>query len=278
MIRISASLQFSRNPKVAEHKSISLGFASPPELQFSRNPKVAEHRWRVWRFIAARPKLQFSRNPKVAEHDFEPRLWAGDGLQLQFSRNPKVAEHASRESLRAIARALQFSRNPKVAEHLTTGATAPPPFLASIQPQPKSCGTLPLTVPGRDQVRRGFNSAATQKLRNTEHSAPAATARWPARLQFSRNPKVAEHVVELGGFSLAWHASIQPQPKSCGTRCSACGSATMGVGSLQFSPQPKSCGTLGALAGKALPDAALQFSRNCGESAQLDTSPTRCGG
>ena len=215
--------------------------SDPGELQFSRNPKVAEHSSR--RGPASSRGSCF--NSAATQRSRNTLLWTSRGpllWPLQFSRNPKVAEHLRHQRGQAPLLVLQFSRNPKVAEHPAHRHRVRVAVVgASIQPQPKGRGTRCSSPPGRTRWRC-FNSAATQRSRNTVGPvarAPAARGvasiqpqpkgrgtlpanemlmRWFIKLQFSRNPKVAEHLhaARLAG-SLAADASIQPQPKGRGT-------------------------------------------------------------
>ena len=280
-------LQFSRNPKVAEHFGGEHSGTQGSVLQFSRNPKVAEHPG-PGGFPSHDAKLQFSRNPKVAEHRYALKAPPSEPIVLQFSRNPKVAEHPSlagdrvrlvdasiqpqpkgrgtpsRPPGRGPSRpgfnsaATQRSRNtaPKLRGRLRGLST-----YASIQPQPKGRGTLRCSIRSRNSAPTGFNSAATQRSRNTLQKSDAAITKY--RLQFSRNPKVAEHPQTILGpdadrrcFNSAAtqrsrntpggvlgvdkpdEASIQPQPKGRGTRWRG-GDRSCRVHALQFSRNPK---------------------------------------
>ena len=227
--------------------------------------------------------LQFSRNPKVAEHGSNGRPYLANWSCFNSAATQKLRNTIEFRGLgthRRVFRvhsALQFSRNPKVAEHLIEALIAlGRDENASIQPQPKSCGTQ--GNPPRTS-RRGhcFNSAATQKLRNTAMSSMTPRPRYSA-LQFSRNPKVAEHARKarqtLGAIR---GASIQPQPKSCGTRESRWHALRHGPRTgLQFSRNPKVAehGLALALRLSRRPgfnSAATQKLRNTAVALQYDT-------
>ena len=207
-------LQFSRNPKVAEHrparrrasaavrasiqpqpKGRGTRVPTAPELpdetgfnsaatQRSRNTRLA-HRCERRRVASIQPQPKGRGTPRSATPPRPVRYG------LQFSRNPKVAEHGGkvRKPLRPHmsfnSAATQRSRNTEIDAEQAGGGG-----IASIQPQPKGRGT-PQRRRRPARPGPGFNSAATQRSRNTP--PPAATPRAPRALQFSRNPKVAEH-------------------------------------------------------------------------------------
>ena len=213
--RCSDPLQFSRNPKVAEHVGAVAGRRGGEGASIQPQPKGRGTLHESWLTKTQTGMLQFSRNPKVAEHfprrvssTEEPRCFnsaatqrsrntpfispsRGRGMTLQFSRNPKVAEHEQGPATVATRfKALQFSRNPKVAEHL---------------------------YPAR---RTPANKPLLQFSRNpkvAEHARRSDALLSPSTLQFSRNPKVAEHLDVLGPLGADSDASIQPQPKGRGT-------------------------------------------------------------
>ena len=180
--------------------------------------------------------------------------------------------------------ALQFSRNPKVAEHHTANAIEAARVRASIQPQPKGRGT-PAVGAAVPRSASGFNSAATQRSRNTVHHC--VEQHWINMLQFSRNPKVAEHPVADATRAACAHrfnsaatqrsrntfagdraaalgrlASIQPQPKGRGTRPGPRRASPVPPRA-SIQPQPKGRGTLWwCVSDQPLDAAGLQFSRN----------------
>ena len=256
-------------------------------LQFSRNPKVAEHaegqvvRVRCLRGASIQPQ------PKGRGTPGEPDAREGQvAEELQFSRNPKVAEHgAVSESLLAISPALQFSRNPKVAEHPTPERTTSTSSRSFNSAATQRSRNTPVPVAASRREVLSFNSAATQRSRNT----PARPARGPRPrvLQFSRNPKVAEHerakralLASAAGLQfsrnpkVAEHplpephpplqparASIQPQPKGRGTPGLLVLVSNVVAASIQ--PQPKGRGTPpGASPPTTSSSVPLQFSRN----------------
>ena len=206
-------LQFSRNPKVAEHLRLrprggaGLGRFNSAATQRSRNTTLVPAVAQPGGVASIQPQPK-GRGTHPARHRW-PRAGPGgfNSAATQRSRNTYLHPGGS-----VMPESLQFSRNPKVAEH----------------PGRRGC---------RSRYRRGFNSAATQRSRNTRARAAfdievASASIQPqpkgrgtprteptnpvaaGRLQFSRNPKVAEHST----------CCSRPHPRPC---------------TLQFSRNPK---------------------------------------
>ena len=208
-------LQFSRNPKVAEHSDSRRTPASPACASIQPQPKGRGTRDAPGEVPGAGVSFnsaatQRSRNTghRPLYPPAPPRF---NSAATQRSRNTTGGRAAQRRRVEASIQPQPKGRGTPERRLAERQPVDP----ASIQPQPKGRGTPSVGLPA---FRRGrcFNSAATQRSRNTpvlvfprfvEDGAsiqPQPKGRGTlgrgvngngglAALQFSRNPKVAEH-------------------------------------------------------------------------------------